>query len=180
MPVWVGYAAMVTGLVPLAVVVWYRTAITTQSAYWWLAGAFGVSFLADLAGLFGGGYLASQTYPLLQAGLVALVIAPRPIAVLTIGALAFISAVSLAWRMAAGLDVLLHVAAWGSTAALASRNLTPGPLRATLVWGFALLSLAWVGFRLEPTFLAWGVMQGVRLAMALGFAWAVREAARAQ
>lgn len=175
MPRWLGYAAMATGLLPLVAVALRPRA---PSAWWWLAGAFAVSFAADLAGLAGYGFVASQTYPLLQASLFALVLAPRALAGAVIAGLAAVSGASLALRGALGLDVALHLAAWGATVGLARWALQPGALRVTLVWGFALLAVAWVGFTLEPTFWAWGAMQAVRLATALGFCYAVSREGR--
>ena len=83
------WAAHALGLVPILTMAgWGRR---LPSAWWWLAVAFGVSFLADtvsvlIPGPRGVGHqLVSQTYPLLQAGLFALVLAPRPLAVAVIG-----------------------------------------------------------------------------------------------
>lgn len=172
MPVWVGVVATLIGLIPLVGV----AACRAPRSWWWLAAAFGVSFLADLAGAAGYGMVASQTYPVLQAGLFALVLAPRRTAVGVIAGLAAVSAASLWWRRAHGLDLALHVAAFASTAVLAGRSLAGGWLRATLVAGFVALTAAWVGMAAAPGVLTWGTFQGVRLAMALGFVLAAWQA----
>lgn len=165
---------MAVGLVPLAAVAVHGRRL--PSAWWWLGGAFGVSFLADLAGRFGYGNVASQTYPVLQAGLFAFVLAPRDVAKWTVAALAAISSTSLWLRGGMGLDVVLHIAAFGSTAFFAYRYLSGGTLRATLALGFGALVYAWGALTLWPTFLAWGVLHTVRLATAVGFALAAHEA----
>lgn len=177
MPEWVLWApAMALGLVPALVV--SRTRLRDERRWLLLAAAFGVSFVADGAGLVGDERMVSQAYPLSQGALFAFALAPAPVAWLVTLALALVSFVSLSWRGAAGLDLLLHIAAWGSTAELARRYLADGALRWTLMLGFVALAWAWALFRLDPSFPAWGTMQGVRLLIALGFAYAVREASR--
>lgn len=156
---------MALGLIPLAVVALRRP---KGSAWWYLAGAFAVSFVADMAGRFGYGFIGSQTYPVLQVGIIALVIAPRPVAIGAIGLIALASAVSLGYRDAKGLDYLLHAVAWGSTALLAYRYLMPGALRTALLVGFGGGLVAWTGFVIDPGWFYWFALQTTR-ALAAGW-----------
>lgn len=195
MPLWVGYAAMGTGLVPLTALVWLRGRGERRGAtWWWLAVAFAVSFLADVAGMVGYGTLASSTYPLLQAGLCAWVLLPRAQATRATLLLAFAAGVSLAIRMAEGpeavrkgLDLVLHVVGWHMVALAAWGRVPDGWLRITLSVGFAALSWVWVAFVLvralpdpSPALVEfwWYAVQAVRLAMAVGFVYAVRTEGR--
>lgn len=179
---------MALGLVPLGAVAVHGRRL---SRAWWVFGiAFAVSFGADLAALLiqrftpgppGFGHqVVSQTYPLLQASLFALILAPQPLAIPIICTLAMASGISLGVRGGEGFDVLLHVVGWLSVSALAWWVLAKGALRHTLTVGFVALSGAWVWFALDPTFAAWGAVQAVRLAMAVGFVVATVETARAR
>lgn len=168
-----GYASAMIGLVPLLwLAVLHARGRRRGAAWWWMAGAFGVSFVADAAALVWGHPVISQAYPLLQAGLFAAVLVPRAWTSGIVGVFALASAVSLATRRGEGLDVLLHVVGWGGVSGLAWSRLPDGTLRITLALGFLALAWAWCAFVAWPTFVAWGVLQGVRLAMACGFVYA--------
>lgn len=167
------------GLVPLAAVALHGSRL--PSAWWWLAAAFAVSWVADLAGWLGGFGLASQTYPLLQGALFALVLAPRPVAMAVIGGLAVASGLSLAVRGGQGVDVALHLAAMLTTAALARRNLAPGVLRWTLGAGCIVQAAAWCVVVARPlSVVALDAYGWVRVAVACGFAVAAWQSARAR
>ena len=179
MPVWVGYAAMATGLLPaLAVLGASARARRLPSAWWWLATAFGISFLADVAGLLRLGFLSSQVYPVLQAGIFLLVLLSRPAAVAAIGGLLVASGISLSWRGAAGLDLLLHLTAWGAVALAAWTVLAPGWLRWALVVAFGGGAAAWGWYVYAPGLEPWLAYQGTRLAGAVLFAIAAWQASR--
>lgn len=160
-----GYLAAAIGAVPLLAVAALRP---RGSAWWWLAAAFGVSLVADIASLAWGHPLLSQVYPVTQAALFALVLAPVAVAVPVIGLTLAAAGASVAWREAAGLDFLLHAVAWGSTAALAWRYVLPGALRTALLVGFGGGVLAWAGFVLAPGWLWWALYQSTR-ALAAGW-----------
>ena len=100
-----------------------------------------------------------------------------PLAARIVALLLLISAVSLGVRQGHGLDVALHVAAWGSVAVAADVALVSGWLKRALVGGFAGLALTWVWFVADPSFAVWGALQAVRLATAGVWcvaAWEVR------
>lgn len=171
---WPAYLTATIGLFPLWTV--WRHPRPLPLAWWGLGLAFFVSFLSDVGGMFGYGDLASQTYPLLQGGLFALVLAGPWVSLGVIGGLGAISASSLMVREAKGLDVALHVAAFGSTAFLAWRSPFLPPLRNVLMVGFAALAVAWWIFAPNRNMVTWGLFHEVRAFMALGFVYAVREA----
>lgn len=160
-------------------------------AKWWvLAIAFGVSFIADVVALSigpgDGTQKVSQVYPLLQAGLFALVLAPSAIAAAVVAVAFAASSASLMLRLAMGWDVLLHVIAWGSVSAMAWTEVPRGRLRTTLAAGFAALAAAWYVFAVltdpgvpHPHGLAlWTSVVCVRFVVAIGFCMAAHEASR--
>lgn len=163
------------GAVPaLTLIAFALRGYRVDAAWWWMALALGVSFLADAAVDFGvPALIVSQTYPVLQGAIFALVLLPRRYAEGVIAAFFVAAAVSVSLRHAAGLDVLLHVVSWGAVAAFAV-NRVPA-----LAWGFAALCVAWLGYVAWPGWWSWGAMQGVRVVTAC--AWGVaawREARR--
>lgn len=179
MLVWLGAALTLLGLVPLLALAWLHVrGVKRGAAWWWLAGAFGVSFLADVASLLWGHPLISQAYPLLQAGLFAAVLVPRAWTTGIVGVFALASGVSLVTRRGEGLDLLLHLVAWFTVAVLAWARLPDGWLRVTLAVGFACLAWAWCAFVAWPGFPTWGAMQAVRVAMAVGFCYAASTEGR--
>ncbi len=164
--------AMFLGALPALWLVALALAGRRVTRSWWvMAGGFGVSLIADLLSLWLGHPAISQVYPTAQAAVFLAVLVPLGVATRLIGLLLFISGLSLGLRQGIGLDVALHASAWGSIAVMADAMLAKGPLRTTLVWGFALLTLAWVWFWATPTFLAWGALQTVRLVMAVAWCW---------
>lgn len=149
------------------------------SGWWWMAAAFGVSLVADLGAEWLGHPALSQVYPTAQAALFLLVLLPRGMAVRVIGLLVLISGLSLGMRQGRGLDVALHVAAWGAIALAADAVLLPSRLRESLVWGFALLTLAWVWFWAVPSFWAWYAIQAVRVGTVVWWGMAAWQAGSA-
>ena len=165
--------ATALGLVPLLAVAVRRP---KGSAWWWLAAAFGVSFVADVGALALGHGLTSQVYPVAQSGIFALVLAPASVAVPVIGLALAAAGASITWREAAGLDFLLHAVAWGSTAVLAYRYVIPGALRTSLLVGFGGGLGAWAGFVLESGWFWWLSYQVTRALAAGWFCAAVWQA----
>mgnify|MGYP001559136752 CR=1 FL=1 len=171
--------AHAVGAVPIAVLVALRVrGVRRASAWWILAAAFAVSFVADSLAHWVSPPLISQVYPVTQAGLFALVLAPASVAVPVIGLTIAAAGASVTWRDAAGLDFLLHAVAWGSTAVLAWRYLLAGPLRTSLLVGFGGGLVAWLGFASDPGFMWWGALQTCRALAAGWFAVAVWQTAR--
>ena len=170
-------AAHCIGAVPILVLGALRLGGRPVPSAWWLmALAFGVSFVADTAVDLGMSPLViSQTYPVTQAALFLLILLPQAEAVAVIGGLLAVAAGSL-WdpllglRQGEGLDFPLHAVAWGSIAAAAWHVLRPGWLRAALGMGFAALVVAWAGYVAVPGWWTWGGFQMVRAMQAAAFA----------
>lgn len=186
-PVWLPYVTMAFGAVPLLCLAWLHRQGETRRAGWWvMAAGFAVSFVAD-ASRWHGHPIVSQTYPVLQSGLLLAALLPatwhrRLVAVIVLAAVTSVVA-----RQGSGLDVLLHVVAWGAVAVTALIRVPHSALRWTLALGFAALTLTWVAFVAARTFMdprhwslaaSLGAMQAVRLATALGFCWAVSREGR--
>ena len=169
--------AHAVGAVPIAVLVALRVrGVRRASAWWILAAAFAVSFVADSLAHWVSPPLISQVYPVTQAGLFALVLAPASVAVPVVGLALAAAGASITWREAAGLDLLLHAVAWGSTALLAWRYVVPGALRTALLVGFGGGLVAWAGFVLDPGWFWWLAYQVTRALAAGWFAVAVWQA----
>jgi hypothetical protein len=140
-------------------------------AWWWLAGAYGVSWLADAAAIVVDPWLVSAVYPVTQASLVAAVLAPRRHAVGIVGLLVLIGVLAIMGRGTHGPDVLLHTVAYGTVVALVT-PLPLGRLRVALLAGFGGMGVAWLAFAAAPSWPTWGAFQAMR-ALGLGlFCWA--------
>lgn len=150
---------MALGLLPLAwLVVTKRGA---GAAWWWMAGAFAVSFVADVLTLVYDHRLVSQVYPVLQAGLFAAILLPRKYAEWTIAVILVAASASIAGRNADGFDVLMRVIAFGSVAGVAWM-LPQSALRTSLLVYFAGGAVAWCGYVLAPGWTSWGLLQMAR------------------
>lgn len=172
-----GYAALAVGAVPLA---WCASLRRIEPAWWWMAAAFGVSFVADALSLVVGHTVVSQVYPVAQAALFLAVLVERPAALYWIGGLLAVAGASLAYRLGEGLELPLHAVAWLAVAVTAVLSLRPSLLRNTLGAGFAALTLAWAWFYREPTFAAWGTFQAVRVGVTVAWCVAATRARRAE
>ena len=163
--------AIVLGAIPLAdLAILHWQGHRREAAYWWLAVAFAVSVVADLATLITPHRLVAQVYPLLQAGIVTAVLVPRPWAIGAIAAYVVAAGASVTARDGAGHDVLLRVVAFGLVAALTWWRVprTNPALRFSLLVSFAGGALTWCGYVLWPGWTSWGAMQIVR-AVGIGY-----------
>lgn len=159
------WACAILWLAPLTLVAIRSRTHAVDVAWWWMAVGFAVSFPADVTGALGHESVASQVYPAAQAAIFILVLAPRPLAVVLIGAVFAASGLSIALRHGLGYDLALHVVAWGIVAVLADLNLAKGRLREALTWGFGFLPLTYAAQRLAPGYWTWGMMRVVAVAM---------------
>ena len=165
---WLWRVLMALGLVPLAWLALLRwRGSRLDSAWWWMAFGFAVSFVADVATLVYPHRLVSQVYPVLQAALFILVLLPRKYAEWVIAVILVAASVSIAARDAAGLDVLLRVVAFGSVAGVAWLTLKPSVLRSSLIVAFGGGAVAWVGYVLSP---GWTSYAGIQVARVAGTA----------
>jgi len=139
-------------LVPLA---WLLHRRSKDAALWWLAAAFGVSFLADLAAH----WIAplptiSVAYPVLQCGLVGAVLLNRAEAEWFVLTLAVVGIAAVGIHRA-GLDVFLHTVAWLGVAGIVIDRPALGAIRGSLLVTFGLGWIAWLGFVAHPTLAVW-------------------------
>lgn len=152
-------AAWWLGLLPL-VFVWAKNA---PKAFWWLAGAFAVSWLADAVTFFTvQPWWTSRVYVVSQSALVCAVFLSRPqalglLVVLVCGGLC---AIMLEPK---GPEIPLHLVAWGLAAGIAEDE-APQPLKRALLAYFGLGSLVWlfyVALGLQHSW--WLAYQGTRV-----------------
>lgn len=174
--------AHAVGILPLAWLLVLRAGGVRLASSWWLmAAAFGVSFVADsLAHVMQADFL-SQLYLVTQAALFGFAIAPARAADRFVPVLLVAAGVSLGLRQGAGLDLLLHVVAFGGVAWLAWRYVPRGMLRVTLVAGFGTLAVTWCWLAVARTLPAGLAYQGTRIAIAVAWcaaAWRARDTSR--
>jgi hypothetical protein len=139
------------------------------AAYWWLAGAFAVSWLADTAAHWTDPWLVGLVYPVSQAALIGAVLLDRSEATLLVWVLVWTAIAAALWEHVQGPDVLVRTVAWGSVTGLAYERPALGMLRRALLVSFGLGWLCWLAYALAPGWSSWGAYQAVRLAGLLLF-----------
>lgn len=139
-------------------------------AWWWLAGAFFVSWLADTAAAsFGNAWMIGVVYPVSQATLVAAVFLNRRD---TLRVLAVFTTVAIADVLVFGIDVpdiLFRTVAWGTVCGIVYGRPALGQLRLALLVAFGAALLAWLAFAGWLGWAQWIPYQGARLAGILLF-----------
>jgi hypothetical protein len=159
----VAYAAALLGAVPLLWLLALRVGGRSSTAdWWWMAGAFGVSLVADVAGRLASPVFVSQLYVILQAALFVMVLAEARWVVGLIALFLAVGSVSIALRDGQGLDVLLHLVAWGTVAGLAWR-VAADRLKVALLCYFGLGAALWACYVASPGWWTWGGYQVTRL-----------------
>jgi len=156
-------------------VLWVTLRRDRRLEWWWLALAFSVSGLADLAS-YGphplvAPWIAATVYPILQVGMIGAVLVSRPEAELLMLALIGAGLLGL-WVEGIGPSLLLETVADGAVVGLVWPRRDLGKLRGALLVGFGGGWLAWVGYLFVPGLAMWGVYQGVRVAGLGLFCWA--------
>lgn len=168
------YAAYALGAIPFAwLIVLAARGHRRDAAWWWLAGAFFVSFIADTFALAGvEPWLMSLVYPISQAAIVGAVLLEREDAVLFVIGLVLVAMLAVAWKGVGTPDVLVHTVAFLSIAIIALDRPALGRLRVALLVAFGLGWVAWIGYTVWPGWATWLSYQGVR-ALGIGcFCWA--------
>lgn len=168
------YAVWQIGLVPLACLAVLAMRRQRRDAAWWyLAGAFFVSWIADAFALAGvEPWLMSLVYPVSQAALVGAVLLERRQAMAFVGALVTVGLVAVLWLGVDQPDVLVRTVAWLGVALIAYERDALGRLRMALLVAFGVGWLAWAGYAVRPSWSTWLAYQGVR-ALGVGtFCWA--------
>lgn len=172
-----GYACTALGVVPL---VWlsalYRGGRRFPSMWWWVAGAYGVSFPADLWALAGWSdpWAVSTTYPVSAAGVVGMVLLTGQDSFRFLGVLVVMVALAALFPPAEG-TVPVRVVAWGAVAVLAFRRPDLGRLRYALLTTFGLGLLSWWCYVRWGSLGTWSVNQGVRAIGTALFCWAALQ-----
>lgn len=154
------------GLVPLILVAAFRA----PRAYWWLALAFAVSFLADTTSHFVNPFWVSRVYVVSQAALVGAVFLDRTDALWTLAALVVLGLIGV-FLQPAGPELFTHTCAWG-LAALLAYEIAPEPLRRSLLVYFGWGTLAWFAYVAVPGYPSWLAYQGTRLVGIVLFGYA--------
>lgn len=148
-------------------------------AWWWVAMAFAVSWVADSASHLLPPWVISLAYPVTQAALVGAVLLERRDALLLTVCLGILGIGAATWGDLHGPDLLLRTAAWGSIAVVAYERKALDRLRVSLLVSFGLGLVCWMGYAAWPGWTSWSLYQGVRLAAILIFcSAAVRPAPR--
>jgi hypothetical protein len=178
--VWQSEVAHQMAVLPLATLAAVRLrGHRRDAAWWWLALAFGVSWIADTVAdvvPMGDRAIVSLVYPISQASLVAAVLISRANAIILVGVLVLAGIAVVIQHGATGPDVALRSVAWLFVAGIARvRKELPVPLRASL---FVYFCLGWVAWLVHVQWLiveTWYPYQAVRLLGLLLFCWAVIE-----
>jgi hypothetical protein len=171
----VSAAATAIGAIPIVcLVVLAARRRDRDVAWWWLAAAFAVSAIADVAARGLNPWIVSHLYPVSQAALVGAVLLDRPRAVRFLVVLVVVATATAVWHVGDGPDVVLRTVAWLPLAVMAwHRRELDGWLRASLLTAFGVAWVAWLGYVVWPGWWSWGVYQGVRLVSVCLFARAV-------
>lgn len=162
--IWAAEAATAIGIIPLlwlSFLHWRGKACDV--AWWWLAGAFLVSWVADNASRWVGHPMASVTYPVLQAGIIGAVFLFRADAIKLVLVLMLAGIVDVLWWGVQGPDVLLRSVAWLSVVAIVYPLRQLERLRAALLVYFAGGWIAWMCYAADPGWGTWIPYQLVRL-----------------
>ena len=159
------------GLVPL---LWLVAQRETRPVWWGIAGAFGISWVADWASHWTGTWFVSALYPVSQAALIGALLLQKPQALLFTGALVLVGLFGVLTHGTQTPEVLLHTVAWLSVVGIVW-PLPLGRLRLALLGYFGLGWLAFLGYVLQPGWASWGLYQGTR-ALGIGlFCWAAHQ-----
>jgi hypothetical protein len=158
------YGAYLLGIIPLAWLAWLAArGKCPDAAWWWLAGAYFVSFLADTAALMGvDPWLPSLVYPVSQAALIGAVLLERTQARTFVIVLVLTGLAAVLWLGVGSPDVLVHTVAWLGVALVVYNRDALGRLRTALLVSFGWGWLAWVGYAIAPGWPAWFAYQSVR------------------
>lgn len=161
------------GLVPLLWLALLRFRGRTIGVEWyWLAGVFAVSWLADTAAHFANPWVMSKVYPVSQAAIVGLVLLSRREALLLIATLVWVGALDVVWIGVGDFDILLRTVAWLSVVGIIFPLKQLGRLRLSLLVAFGVGWVCWMGYAIWPGWTSWSGYQLTRLAGILLFCWA--------
>jgi len=130
--------------------------------WWWVAGAFGVSWLADtVTHVIGHPWLVTAIYPVTQAAMIGAVFQPREEVAFVTMVLLGVALVSLSIEGTTAPQLMLHVAA--GIAIVGMTWHTTSPMKPALHVAFGVNLLPWVLFALWPMWGTWSLYQAVRV-----------------
>jgi hypothetical protein len=160
-------------LIPVVWLGWLRFRGRDLGLAWWLlAGAFSISWLADWAAHWFNPLLVSPVYLVSQAWIVSAVFLSRREMLLLVTVLTLTGLAAVLWRGVSEPDVLLHTVAWLSVVGIVYQLPQLARLRTALLVAFGLGWLAWLGYAISPGWISWLIYQSVR-ATGIGlFCWA--------
>lgn len=189
--IWAAEVATAIGIVPLLWIAFLHFRGKARDlAWWWIAGAFAVSWLADNASRWTGHPLVSVTYPVAQAGLIGAVFLFRADAIKFVLVLMAVGVADILLIGVQGPDILLRTVAWLSVVGIVYPIWQLGRLRTSLLVYFGMGWLAWMLYAsiatwpdwvfyfrgqphaISPAWLSWSSYQLTRLAGILLFCWA--------
>lgn len=167
-------------LVPLVWIMWSRFRGEKRDVAWvWLAIAFSVSWMADLAADFmqpGMRFVPSMVYPVSQTAIIGAVLLDRTESIALLGLLVPIAMVGVRMGGATGPDIILRSFAWLVIVGIAwMRADLPHRLRLSLIVYFGLGYVTWLLFAEQSIVPVWFAYQSTRLAGILLFCWAASE-----
>jgi hypothetical protein len=158
-----------------------------DASWWWIAGAFGISWLADVTSEHLPNeyrWAISLAYPVSQTALIGRVFMPRRFALVFLASLVTLGIIAAVWNGASEPDLMLRSVAWLSIVAMVWLVEMPTRLRVCLLVYFGLglaawmAHLRWVQWARAHPLLVHGpaptmyVYQAVRLVGLLLFCWA--------
>lgn len=142
------------------------------AAWWWIAGAFAVSWIADTAALWASPWVVGVLYPVSQSAIIGAVFLSRRDAVRLVGIVVGIGVIDVLWHGTTGPDILLRTVAWLSVVGIVYPLRQLERLRICLLVAFGLGWACWMGYTINPGWTSWLLYQSVRLAGILLFCWA--------
>lgn len=160
-------------LLPLVWLLWLRVRRRDLgAAWWWLSGAFAVSWIADTAALWVDPWLVGAVYPVSQAVIMGFVFLSRREALAFIIALLIVGIADVFWKGVSSPDILLRTVAWLSVVGILWQLKQLQRLRTALLVYFGLGWLCWMGYAIWPGWTSWSAYQITRLVGILLFCFA--------
>lgn len=144
-----------------------------DSAYWWIAGGFAVSWFADTAAHWVNPWAVTLVYPITQTTVIAAALLSRQATIKVLCGLCALAGLSIVLRGIYGPDVLLYAAASVPLVWIAwTEKALPARLRASLLVYFGVGLLTWLIHVQWLVVETWWPYQGSRLAGLLLFCYA--------
>lgn len=151
-------------LFPLALLLYlHQRGESRNIAYWWIAGAYAVSWVADWLADLLPVQIPSLVYPIVQSAIVGAVLLSAPDGRVFVWALCGLALVAIGFLP--DLDVLLRTVAWLVISVAAWRAQTIGLTRAALLVTFGAGLIGWYAFLILQSVPSW---YGYHLCWAVG------------